>query len=91
MEVRVHFTHSPIASSSSTRCSTAGSPQWLMLMHVWRAVGNPHGHGAIPAGVAAHFRAMHEKLPVMLQSGHIDWCAEETRGAEEVLNINNIF
>lgn len=49
-----------------------------MLMHVWRAVGNPHGHGAIPAGVAAHFRAMHEKLPVVLQSGHIDWCDEET-------------
>ncbi len=48
-------------------------------MHVWRAVGNPHGHGAIPAGVAAHFRAMHEKLPVMLQSGHVDWCDEEAR------------
>lgn len=77
MEVRVNFTHSPIASSSS---STVGSLQWLMLMHVWRAVGNPHGHGAIPAGVAAHFRAMHEKLPVMLQSGHIDWCDAETRG-----------
>lgn len=49
-------------------------------MHVWRAVGNPHGHGAIPAGVAAHFRAVHEKLPVMLQSGHIDRCDERKRG-----------
>lgn len=62
-----------------------------MLMHVWRAVGNPHGHRAIPARVAAHFRAMPGKLPVMLQSGHIDCCGEETMGAGDVLNINNIL
>lgn len=63
-----------------------------MLMHVWRTVGNPYGHGAVPAGVAAHFRAVREELPVMLQSGHIDWCDEQTRrGVGEVLNINTIF
>lgn len=62
-----------------------------MLMHVWLAVGNPHGHGAVPTRVAADFRAMHEKLPVMLQSGHIDWSDAETRGAGEVLNMNNIL
>lgn len=63
-----------------------------MLMHVWRTVGNPHGHGAIPAGVAAYFRTMHERLPVMLHSGHIDWCDGETEWVrEKVLNINNIL
>lgn len=61
-------------------------------MHVWRAVADPHGHGAIAAGVTVHFRAMHEELPVMLQSGHIDWWDEETRVLRgEVLNMNNIF
>lgn len=81
MDIRIHFTHGPVAPSS---CSAAGSPQWLMLMHVWRAVGDPNSHGTIAAGVAAHFRAMREKLPVMLQSGHVDECEEGTMGEGEV-------
>lgn len=72
MEVGVHFTHSAVASRRTSL--------WLALKHVWRTVVYPHGHGAIPARVAGYFRALHERLPVMLPSGHIDLCDGEGRG-----------
>lgn len=76
MEVGVRFTHSCVAS----RCR---SSLWLTLKHVWRTVVYPHGHGAVPARVAGYFRALRERLPVMLPSGHIDLCDGEGRGGEE--------
>lgn len=71
MGVGVHFTHSSVAP----RCSSL----WLTLKHVRRTVVYPHGHAAVPARVAGYFRALHERLPVMLPSGHIDLCDGEGR------------
>lgn len=70
MEVRVHFISTPAAPSSSPS-SAVGSTEWLVLMRERSVIGDPHGHGAIPVRVTAHLRAMHEKLPVMLQGGHV--------------------
>lgn len=81
VEVEVGFTHSITASSAAF-----ASCQGLLSTHVWGTVGYPHGHSTIPTGVAADFRAVREKLPVLLQSGHIDWC-DAVKGRQTTCKI----